>query len=286
MPELPEVETVRRTLDPLLRGRNIAGFELRWPRTIGDADPAAFASRIVGRTIVSVERRAKLIVIRLDDASAMTVHLRMTGELLFSDTPGSRAAEREPYLRALVTFADGSALLFYDTRKFGRIGWLPAGAEVELDTRYGVEPLASEFTPAALATLLARRRQIKPLLLDQTVIAGLGNIYVDEALHRARIHPLCPACDIDDAHRLALHAAIVDILSAAIAAHGTTFRDYRTGTGESGEFAQRLRVYGSKPGTPCPDCGTPLERLVVGQRGTVFCPHCQQRVIVPDTRRR
>jgi formamidopyrimidine-DNA glycosylase len=277
MPELPEVETVRRTLAPFLRGRRITGFALGWHRTLEHPDLEAFIAAVTGATILDVARRGTLIVIRLDNGGTITVHLRMTGELLFrSGATLPRDPEREPYLRARFAFSDGSELLFYDTRKFGKIAYRTTSEFAELDAQIGLEPLEPTFTAERLAALLAgRRRQIKPLLLDQAVIAGLGNIYVDETLYRARIHPLQLSADVDLQRVIALHAAIVDVLTTAVALHGTTFRDYRSGLGEPGEHQSRLRVYGLKPGTPCPDCGTPLERLVIGQRGSIFCPNCQ-----------
>jgi formamidopyrimidine-DNA glycosylase len=277
MPELPEVETVRRTLDPLLRQRVIADFRLLWHRTLERPDLERFNESVVGASITAVSRRGKLVVLELDSGGAITIHLRMTGELLFWPDPGvERSADREPYLRAVFDFEDGSTLLFYDTRKFGKIAYRTPAEISQLDTQLGAEPLDSSFTAAVLAELLAsRRRQIKPLLLDQTVIAGLGNIYVDESLFRSRIHPLQIASEIEADRTNALHAAIVDVLTKAVALHGTTLRDYRSGLGEPGQNQSRLRIYGLKPGTPCPDCGSPLERLVIGQRGSIFCPSCQ-----------
>jgi formamidopyrimidine-DNA glycosylase len=288
MPELPEVETVRRTLDPLLRGRSITGFTLGWHRTLEHPALDRFVEAVIGATITGVSRRGKLIVIQLSTGGAITVHLRMTGELLY--LPPSltvRASERESYLRAVFAFDDGSELLFYDTRKFGKIAYRTLDELASLEAQLGVEPLEPAFTADRLAAILnARRRQIKPLLLDQTVVAGLGNIYVDESLFRSRIHPLQPAAEIDVARITALHAAIVDVLSTAVALHGTTFRDYRSGLGEPGGNQSRLRIYGLKPGTPCPECGSPLERLVVGQRGSIFCPNCQPLPQLTDTPRR
>lgn len=277
MPELPEVETVCRTLHPLIVGCRIDSFETYWPRTVDPHSPGDIARALRGRTIDDVSRRGKYIVLSLDNSNRLAIHLRMTGELLFSRVGGSQdGREREPYLRARVRFEGGDELLFYDVRKFGRIRIHTLDSWNALDNSLGIEPLSDVFTPEALHSLLnSRRRQIKPLLLDQTVIAGLGNIYVDESLFRAQIHPLArsDSLSFDDASRL--RDAIVHVLSGAIANRGTTFRDYRTGTGEAGENRLALLVYGSPEGTPCPRCGTPLRRLVIGQRGTVYCPQCQ-----------
>jgi formamidopyrimidine-DNA glycosylase len=276
MPELPEVETVARTLHPLISGRHITDVELRWERTLQAGDPASFAASILGRRIDRVGRRAKLILFHLDDGSAISVHLRMTGELLFRDGATPRAAQREPYLRAVFQLSGDAELLFYDTRKFGRIAYLPPGTLGQVDRRYGIEPLSDSFTAAELARILgSRARQIKPLLLDQAVIAGLGNIYVDEALHRAGIHPLSHSAEIDEARIERLYTAIREVLQTAIDLHGTTFRDYRSGIGEPGENQSRLLVYGRKAGSPCLTCGAGLARLVIGQRGSTYCPTCQ-----------
>lgn len=280
MPELPEVETVCRTLDPLVTGKRFATFELLWPRTLSHPDPGKFLQRIMGQTITGVGRRAKFIVMRLSTEGVITVHLRMTGELLFRLT-GSNNDDRAkaPYLRAAFLFEDGSELLFYDTRKFGRITYLTPTQFSELDQSLGIEPLSPSFTPEWLTGGLSRRkRQLKPLLLDQTFIAGLGNIYVDESLFLAGLHPLTRSDAVTSNQAEQLHAAIVGTLRGAIERRGTTLRDYRSGLGESGENQSRLVVYGSKPGAPCVRCGTALERLVVGQRGSIFCPSCQPLV--------
>lgn len=277
MPELPEVETVRRTLEPRITGKTIDSFRLHWHRTLEHPSLDDFRDAVIGQPVSSVSRRAKLIVVHLQSGGAITIHLRMTGELLYRDDSTDLDPARDAYLRAVIGFTDGSELLFYDTRKFGKIAYRAEDQLLQLGLRYGIEPLESDFTPAKLAELLhTRRRQIKPLLLDQSIIAGLGNIYVDESLFRARIHPLQPSFGIDAERIVALHTAIVDVLTTAIELQGTTFRDYRSGLGERGENQTRLRVYGLKPGSPCPECGTPLERLVVGQRGSIFCPNCQR----------
>lgn len=284
MPELPEVETVRRTLEPHLTGKRIETFDLRWHRTLQAPDLASFTSAIVGRTIVGVNRRGKLVVLEIDDGSTVTIHLRMTGELLFQLVVShGRNDQRESHLRAVFGFSDGSALLFYDTRKFGKIAWYPQDPTAPFDRLIGVEPLSDEFTVEALNGLLSsRRRQLKPVLLDQSVIAGLGNIYVDEALFRSRIHPLAVASNLSPAQVARLHEAIVTLLRRAVESRGTTLRDYRTGLGDEGTYQRSLRVYGFPPGSPCPECGTPLERLVIGQRGSIFCPNCQE-LTTPDT---
>lgn len=285
MPELPEVETVVRTLRPLLVGRTITGFQLFWPRTLQASDAEEFRLRTYGEVIVGVDRRAKYIVLTLTNGERITVHLRMTGELLFVASPIDQApAHRAPYLRAEVDFDGGASLLFYDTRKFGRVRLLTAEEWIAFDEALGIEPLATEFTSAALRGILKdRRRQMKPLLLDQTVIAGLGNIYVDESLFLARINPLQPSDLVSRPKADALHAAIVSVLQEAVADSGTTLRDYRGGAGQVGEHQFKLQIYGSAADHPCPRCGAGLQRAVVGQRGTVFCPRCQRLTLRRST---
>lgn len=278
MPELPEVETVCRTLAPLVTGRSIVAFEFSWPRTLGYPGPEAFARGILNVPIASVSRRAKFIMLNLESGGAITVHLRMTGQLLH--IPAGSSREPDTYERAGFLLDDGSALSFSDIRKFGRITLLQP-EEVEIfATSLGVEPLSPDFTPDWLfANLSVRKRQIKPLLLDQTFVAGLGNIYVDESLHIAGIHPLTGANLIPQERAGLLHRAIFDTLTAAISRQGTTLRNYRTGLGESGENQHHLRIYGRKPGTPCQTCGTPVQRLTIAQRGSTFCPTCQPLTI-------
>ena len=275
MPELPEVETVCRTLAPQLVGRRFVAFELLWPRTFA-FDPGVFHNCALGKTVGEVSRRAKLIRIIFEDRSMVTVHLRMTGELLWLPAGSVSDKDKQPYLRAEFLMDDGSALLFYDVRKFGRISCLTREDAATVDQRFGIEPLSLAFTSDWLDQELAKRkRQIKPLLLDQTLIAGLGNIYVDEALFEAGIHPLTPASHVDRERSAALRNAIVNVLTGALERRGTTLRDYRSGRGEPGLNRPSLQVYGSRPGTACPRCATPLQRLVVGQRGSIFCPACQ-----------
>lgn len=271
MPELPEVETVARGLRASLVGRTIIGVEVFWPRSVIPPNPAAFTRRLTGQTVTGVERRGKWVVISLSGGDGLLVHLRMTGQLVLEteECPGGR------HVRVLLLLDDGRHLCFSDTRKFGRL-WLvddPAEALGDL----GPEPLADDFTAARLRKMLAQRRgRIKPLLLNQRFLAGLGNIYTDEALWRAGIHPLRRADTLTPAEVRRLHRAIRSVLRAAIASGGTTLPDaaYQQPDGQSGEFASRLTVYG-RAKQPCPRCGTIIERIKVSQRGTHLCPHCQ-----------
>ncbi|MEE9464649.1 MAG: DNA-formamidopyrimidine glycosylase, partial [Candidatus Neomarinimicrobiota bacterium] len=239
MPELPEVETVVRNLRPGLVGETIRAFEAAWPKVTAPAKPEAFARQVVGRTIQGVNRRGKYIILQLD-RGYVHVHLRMTGQL-FIIPAGEDASNTQ--IRAQFLLSNGTSLLFRDQRKFGRIGYLDDLAPLE--ARLGPEPLAANFTGALLADMLAgRRRQIKPLLLDQSFIAGLGNIYVDEALFAARIHPQTVADRIPADKVSTLHRAIRWLLRRSIERQGTTFSSFRFGRGETGGYRDRLKVFG------------------------------------------
>ncbi|MEZ4523710.1 MAG: DNA-formamidopyrimidine glycosylase [Thermomicrobiales bacterium] len=277
MPELPEVETVCRTLREPLVGRRIESVEVFWPRTVEPTPVAEFISEVPGNGITRVDRRAKLIVFELSGGGVLTTHLRMTGQLLYRPAEAVKAAGRGNHLRVTFELDNGARLDFIDTRKFGRIRLLSLEDWEARSAEFGPEPLEAEFDPETFYSMLRSvNRQIKPLLLDQTFIAGIGNIYADEALYAARIHPQKISSSISKKKARLLHDAIVDTLSSAIENAGTTFRDYRSGLGESGTNQSRLLVYGAAPGTECARCGTPLRRIVVGQRGSTICPRCQR----------
>ncbi len=266
MPELPEVETIVRRCRPHLEGRRIRAFASRWAK---NSSPSVARVRrgVVGRTVTRLTRRAKFLVFHLNDGGHLLVHLRMSGRLEWADEPGFRPE----HIRAHWDLDDGRRLLFCDARKFGRIVYTRdlAAATATL----GPEPLEREFTPRALGQVLrARRRQLKPLLLDQTAIAGLGNIYADEVLHQAGLHPLTRSDAVSDVQVRRLHGAIRRVLRLAIRNHGTTLDWIYPG----GWMQRRLRVYG-RTGEPCRGCGTPIVALRVGQRGTHVCPRCQPR---------
>jgi len=278
MPELPEVETVARGLQVSLVGRTIVGVDVRWARSVMPPDPAAFVRCITGQTVADVGRRGKWVVVALsgggsakDLCPTLLVHLRMTGQLVLE--PADRPDDR--HIRVLFFLDDGRCLRFSDVRKFGRLWLVDDPAQVL--GGLGPEPLADDFTAARLGEMLARRRgRIKPLLLNQRFLAGLGNIYTDEALWRARVHPLRRADTLIPAEVRRLHRAIRSVLRAAIASGGTTLPDaaYQQPDGRSGEFAGQLAVYG-RGKQSCLRCGTTIERIVVSQRGTHFCPRCQ-----------
>ena len=276
MPELPEVETVRRLIAPHVVGHTIAGVELdpAFPDVLEGPDGIDPVAGIVDRTITGAQRRGKYLIFPLDNGMSLVIHLRMTGRLLLTehDAPPVR------FQHAALALDNGMDLRFGDQRKFGRIR-LTLPDEIEaLSARLGPEPLDASFTGDGLYAALQRRPgKIKPVLLDQHLVAGLGNIYVDEALFRTRIHPLTPANTLgrDDAGRLV--RAIRHVLRGALANQGTTFSTFENPYGEAGSNASFLNVYGKgRHGFPCPRCGTPLEHLVVGGRGTTICPRCQR----------
>jgi formamidopyrimidine-DNA glycosylase len=271
MPELPEVETFVVDLRPQLAGRQIVGAHVLWPRTLAEPDLPAFEARLRDQRIVGLDRRGKYLLCRLDSGDTLIVHLRMTGRLEI--LPAGSPALAGPHVRAWLDLAEGEHLVFTDPRKFGRI-WLVADDQKILG-KLGPEPLAWDFTPERLAERLRGRRvAIKALLMDQRVVAGLGNIYADEALFLAGIHPLRPGADLSDDAVRHLHEAIRLVLGEAIGQRGTTLRDYHPPYSAEGAYQNHLRVYGQAD-RPCPRCGTPIRRIRVTQRSTHFCPHCQ-----------
>jgi formamidopyrimidine-DNA glycosylase len=272
MPELPEVETVARSLAPQVVGRTITGIErLDWERMVETPPAAIFGDLIAGRQIRAVRRRSKWVLIDLDEGWVLAIHLRMSGKLTVH---GPDEAPRG-HVHLVLAMDDGRRIFFDDERKFGRVRLLDGAGLAALDAAHGPEPLEPAFTAAELARILAgRRTKIKPLLLDQRMIAGVGNIYASEALWLARIHPLLPASAIDGAGAEALHGALRDVLTQAIAYEGSSLRNYRNSYGRQGQNQEHFSVY-DRAGKPCPRCGAPIERIVVGQRSTFFCPTCQ-----------
>jgi formamidopyrimidine-DNA glycosylase len=272
MPELPEVETVRTRIAPVLEGRRFERVEINDPRLVRPHDPAAVAAELVGERVAAVERRGKYLIVRFDSGRALLIHLRMTGSLRHY----ASGLDDDPHRRAVVRLDDASDVGYRDVRRFGT--WLllePGELKPYLAARVGEEPLDAAFTAARLGARIAKRRApIKAALLDQRTLAGLGNIYVDEALWRARIHPLRPAESIDRNELRRLHHAIRAALEHGIARQGSTLRDYRLPDGGSGEMQNEFKVYG-RGDEPCDRCGTPIAKSRVGGRGTWFCPSCQ-----------
>lgn len=275
MPELPEVETTARSLQRSLPGSKVIGVrELDYAPTVEPLSPKDFIKAMVGRQITSVGRRAKYILLPLDNDHTLTVHLRMSGRLF--TTPAETPADR--HTRLILDLDNYYALHFRDVRKFGRMQLLTAAEYAALDSRLGPEPLGTGFNSAVLAERLQAhpRARLKPLLLDQQFLAGLGNIYADESLFRAGLHPLRQAGTLSMEEIQRLRLAICEVLSEAIIAEGTTLSNgvYRFGQDQPGRFAERLQVYGHE-GKTCPQCGEPLQRQIIGGRSSHFCPACQ-----------
>lgn len=293
MPELPEVETIARSLRPDLTGAEVVDSDIRWARTLATPSVKKFKERIRGQRILEVGRRAKFIHIQLSSDS-LFVHLRMSGDLFIKDG----AYKPEKHDRLILEFSqprrnegreatlnsakkkDSSRssnlrgeifkLVFNDTRKFGRV-WLTDDPDSVIGG-LGPEPFSDEFTPQWLyENLRARHRQLKPLLLDQAFLAGLGNIYTDECLHIAKLHPLTASDSVSREQAARLHEAIRAVLAEGIRRNGASIDWFYRG----GEFQNYFRVY-DRTGQPCPVCGTKIQRLVVGQRGTHVCPQCQK----------
>jgi formamidopyrimidine-DNA glycosylase len=273
MPELPEVETVRTTLAPALTGRRFERVDILDTRLVRPFEPLAVAGELEGERVEAVERRGKYLIFRFESGRSLLIHLRMTGSLRHA--PRGSLAD-DPYRRAVVTLDDGSDVAYRDVRRFGT--WLllePDELEPYLHQRLGAEPLSREFTARRLGERLAgRKAPIKAAILDQRTLAGMGNIYADEALWRARVHPLRPAGDLDQDEIRRLHRAVRRALEAGIARQGATLRDYSTPDGGRGRMQHEFKVYG-RGGEPCDRCGTPIEKTRVAGRGTWYCPHCQ-----------
>jgi formamidopyrimidine-DNA glycosylase len=273
MPELPEVETIRTDLEQYVPGRSFSGVELLWAGSIDRPPAEELAAALRGRTVTALERRGKYLVLRLAGEGALVVHLRMTGRLRWQEA----GAPRDRHARVVLLLDDGHELHFDDQRKFGRLYFVPDEAGLaEVLVRVGPEPLVEDFTRPALKRMLqGRRGRLKPLLMDQAFLAGMGNIYVDEALWRARLHPLRRSDTLTPAEIGRLYEGVVDALRQGIANRGTTLADYRDLAGTVGQNQEQLFVF-RREGQPCPRCGTPIEKIRVGGRATHFCPRCQR----------
>ncbi|HVA86805.1 MAG TPA: bifunctional DNA-formamidopyrimidine glycosylase/DNA-(apurinic or apyrimidinic site) lyase [Candidatus Saccharimonadales bacterium] len=281
MPELPEVETVARDLRGLVLGATIVGARGEWPRTIRSHSPEAFGREVAGHVIEGVARRAKLLLLELSGGLVLAIHLKMTGQLFVG--PAGTPADR--HVRLVLELDDGRELRFRDMRKFGRVGLYPraavagGAAAVELGAGdifdLGPEPLDPEFTLARFrAHLRGRRGRLKTLLTDQAFLAGIGNIYADEVLWRARLHPLRSAASLRRDDQKRLYEGIRGVLAEAVTYRGSSIDDYTAPDGDGG-MQDRLQVY-QRAGEPCPRCGRPLRRVVLGARSTHFCSWCQR----------
>jgi formamidopyrimidine-DNA glycosylase len=274
MPELPEVETIRLALEPHVVGRTFERVEILDPRLVRPFEPLGVAAELEGERVAALERRGKYLVVRFDSGRVLLIHLRMTGSLRHAR---HGQLDDDPYRRAVVNLDDGSDVAYRDVRRFGT--WLllePEEVDDYLGRRLGGEPLERTFTARRLGERLAgRRAPLKAALLDQRTVAGLGNIYVDEALWRARLHPLREAGTLDGDELRRLAKGIRESLRAGLARQGASLRDYSTPDGSRGRAQDRFRVYG-RTGEPCPRCGTPIDKIRVGGRGTWYCPNCQR----------
>ena len=289
MPELPEVETYVRALKPLLNGKTILTAEVRWPRTIAAPDASIFPDLVRGRRFASFRRRGKYMLFGLDSGETLIVHLRMTGELRIHGPAASAPAHdsaavegtadlpippADKHTHVVFQLDTGEELRFRDTRKFGRI-WLVTDEESVVG-KLGPEPLAAEFLPQLLEEVLARRTaNIKSLLLNQSIVAGVGNIYADEALFRARIDPRRAGGQLNAGEIMRLHQGLRDVLQAGIEAQGSSLQNYAPPTGGKGGFQEQFQVF-RRGGEPCFQCNAPIRRIVLGQRSTHFCPKCQK----------
>jgi formamidopyrimidine-DNA glycosylase len=270
VPELPEVETTVNDLKPFITGKTIWKVEVFTPNSVAEPSAVDFQQSLKGLKIKGISRRGKFILIELDKSEYLIVHLRMTGSLLFK--PEDPAPEK--FVRILLHFKDNTSLHFRDVRRFGRM-WLVKDVDSVVG-KLGLEPLSPEFTVAALKAILAKRSTpIKALLLDQTLIAGIGNMYADEALYLAKIHPLIPADALSANQIKLLYAAIRSVLEQGIRNKGASTDTFYRPEGEKGAAHLAFKV-AHKGGETCPICGGPIERIVVHQRGTFFCPRCQK----------
>ena len=274
MPELPEVETIRLALEPALVGRRFERVEIGDSRLVRPFEPQAVAAELEGERVRSLERRGKYLIVCFESGRSLLIHLRMTGSLRHA--PGGLQDE-DPHRRAVVRLDDRSEVAYRDVRRFGT--WLlvePGELDEYLAAKVGVEPLRRAFTAGLLARRLEHRRApLKAALLDQRTVAGLGNIYVDEALWRARVHPLREAGSLEPDEVVRVTRGIKEALRTGIARQGATLRDYARPDGRRGTMQDRFRVY-DRAGEPCPRCGTPIDKIRVAGRGTWYCPNCQR----------
>ncbi len=293
MPELPEVETVARQLEPELEGHAIEKLEVRDARWSRPVRPATLAKKVEGRTIQGLGRRGKYLLLGLDGEQTLVMHLRMTGNLVLVEQEGEvidpsegrilyqgERTTEEKHLRARFVLDDGRQVWFTDPRRFGEAFLIDDAKLPERFSRLGVEPLSPKFTPEKLGEIAAgKKAPLKSFLLDQSGIAGVGNIYADEALFRARLHPLSPTGSMKPEHWVALRDGVVAALEAGIDAGGSSIDDYRDGRGEKGRMQERFLVH-TREGRPChgEDCDGVVERIVVSGRSTYFCPSCQVRL--------
>jgi formamidopyrimidine-DNA glycosylase len=274
MPELPEVETIRLALEPHVVGRRFERVEINDSRLVRPFEPVAVAAELEGERVAALDRRGKYLIVRFESGRVLLIHLRMTGSLRHA---AAGSLGDDPHRRAVVNLDDGSDVAYRDVRRFGTWHLLePDEVDPYLEQRLGREPLERSFTVRRLAERLEKRQApLKAVLLDQRTVAGLGNIYVDEALWRAELHPLRPAGGLDGDELARLTSGIRAALRAGLRRQGATLRDYSTPDGRRGRMQEEFRVYG-RAGEPCSRCGTPIDKIRAGGRGTWYCPSCQR----------
>ena len=274
MPELPEVETVKEALNQPVKGQTIKEIELLYEPMVKNMSAAEFKEKLINQTIQAVSRRGKYLVFHFDDYQLLS-HLRMEGKYFYVDSD----FELNPHVHVIFTLENGKRLLYQDTRKFGTYHLYDKAIDLETTAPFqvlGLEPFATEFTPSYVKEKIQNKKKpIKSLLLDQTVVCGLGNIYVDEVLYRARLHPLTSSSELTDKDIENVVKYTVEVLARAIELGGTTIRTFRSSHGVSGTFQNELLVHQRK-GENCYECHTPIEKIKVGGRGTYFCPTCQK----------
>jgi formamidopyrimidine-DNA glycosylase len=288
MPELPEVETIRADLDKVITGKKIKNFEALVAKTVRPQSVKKISQDLIGAKVLAARRRAKLLILELNNKKHLLAHLKMTGQLIYLPKKGEVVMGGHPqkdghlnlpnkYTRAIFTFTDGSKLFFNDLRKFGWLRTTTQAELLELVAKVGPEPLENDFTLPYFTSLLKRypKRPIKQILLDQTLIAGIGNIYADESCFLAGVLPSRKAGLLKPIEAAELYKNIIGVLKLAIKHKGTTSRNYRRVNGGEGGFVKHLKVYG-RGGKPCLTCSTPLKKIKLSGRGTHFCTHCQK----------
>jgi formamidopyrimidine-DNA glycosylase len=286
MPELPEVETIKRELDKILRGKIISGVEILWPKTISPTTTINFTQIITDKRIISLERRAKMLIIHLNNNVSLIIHLKMTGQLIFVPKSGKIISGGHPtndiqtpgrHTRLIFHFKDKSNLYFNDLRKFGWVKILDEKLKKYINTEVGIEPLSSKYTMVHFRQMLKKypNRTVKQILLDQHLIAGIGNIYADESAFLSKILPMRKIKTLSEKEINYLHKNIIAVLKLSIQKKGTSSKNYVRSNGQKGGFVPFLMVYGRK-GETCKCCGTKIVKTKHAGRGTHYCPECQK----------
>lgn len=286
MPELPEVETIKRELNRKLAGKTISDIEILWHKAVSPTLPKKFQQLVIGKKILKLDRRAKMLFIHLSNNVSLAIHLKMTGQLIFVPQKGKLISGGHPtedvqtpgrHTRLILNFKGGDTLYFNDLRKFGWVRILDEKLKKYIQTEVGLEPLEKGFTLKSFSNILERfpNRTVKQVLLDQKLIAGIGNIYADEAAHLSGVLPMRKIKDLKDKEIVDLQKNIIDVLKLSIQKKGTSSKNYRRSNGEMGGFRPYLKVYGRK-GLACKKCGTRIEKNKHAGRGTHYCPKCQK----------